>query len=70
MDRLQVAIATLLIGEGRPALRLRGSERLVHCARPVARVFRMGQDILYDCDLAASTEPAASADISTLARLR
>ena len=62
LDRLQVAIASLLIGEGRPALMLPGREPLAHCVRPAARLFRMGEDILYDCDLAASTAaPAAAA---------
>jgi diaminohydroxyphosphoribosylaminopyrimidine deaminase/5-amino-6-(5-phosphoribosylamino)uracil reductase len=53
LDRLQIAIAAVLIGDGRPALRLPPSAKLAHCLRPSARVFRMGQDLFYDCDLAA-----------------
>jgi riboflavin-specific deaminase-like protein len=72
LDRLQIATAALLIGEGRPALRLLPSETLAQCLRPDARVFRMGQDIFYDCDLTARA-PAQPVDAraadATLARL-
>jgi diaminohydroxyphosphoribosylaminopyrimidine deaminase/5-amino-6-(5-phosphoribosylamino)uracil reductase len=61
LDRLQVAIAALLIGDGRPALRLPPSVKLAHCLRPPARVFRMGRDVFYDCDLAA---PATRQDVA------
>lgn len=51
LDRLQVAVAPLLIGEGRPAIRLEPHARLKDCRRPSYRVFRMGGDVLFDCDL-------------------
>jgi diaminohydroxyphosphoribosylaminopyrimidine deaminase/5-amino-6-(5-phosphoribosylamino)uracil reductase len=51
LDRLHVAIAPLLIGEGRPAIRLTPSAALGDCHRPQYRVFRTGTDILFDCDL-------------------
>lgn len=51
LDRLQIAIAPLLIGEGRPAVRLAPQARLRDCRRPSYRVFRMGGDVLFDCDL-------------------
>jgi riboflavin-specific deaminase-like protein len=57
LDRLQVAVAPLIIGEGRPAIRLPGRASLQECLRPSHRVFRMGGDIFFDCDLRA--EPAA-----------
>jgi riboflavin-specific deaminase-like protein len=53
LDRLHVAVAPLLIGEGRPAIRLPPQLRLQDCRRLKHRVFRCGQDILYDCDLRA-----------------
>ncbi len=59
LDRLHIAVAALLIGRGRPALRLPGVEPLARCTRPATRVFRMGADILHDCELAA---PAPGAD--------
>ena len=51
LDRLQMAIAPLIIGEGRPAIRLPPPDSLSECHRPAYRVFRMGGDILFDCDL-------------------
>ncbi|MFT3816151.1 MAG: RibD family protein [Rubrivivax sp.] len=59
LQRLHVAVAALLIGAGRPALRLPGIEPLARCPRPATRVFRMGTDMLYDCELAV---PAPIAD--------
>lgn len=53
LDRLHIAIAPLLIGDGRPAIRLPPRAALVDCHRPPHRVFRMGDDILFDCDLRA-----------------
>src|SRR5581483_6926427 len=51
LDRLQVAIAPLIIGSGRPAIRLPAREALSECRRPKYRVFRMGGDVFFDCDL-------------------
>jgi diaminohydroxyphosphoribosylaminopyrimidine deaminase/5-amino-6-(5-phosphoribosylamino)uracil reductase len=62
LDRLQMAVAPLIIGEGRPAIRVPAPGALRDCQRPQCRVFRMGGDILFDCDLRSSpTEPAADA---------
>jgi riboflavin-specific deaminase-like protein len=51
LDRLQIAIAPLLIGDGRPAIRLPPRTALSECHRPRYRVFRMGADVLFDCEL-------------------
>ena len=53
LDRLQMAIAPLLIGDGRPAIRLTPRAALGDCHRPRYRVFRMGGDVLFDCELGA-----------------
>jgi riboflavin-specific deaminase-like protein len=53
LDRLHVAIAPLIIGEGRPGIRLAPPATLGDCRRPRCRVFRMGADVLFDCDLRA-----------------
>jgi diaminohydroxyphosphoribosylaminopyrimidine deaminase/5-amino-6-(5-phosphoribosylamino)uracil reductase len=68
LDRLQMAIAPLIIGDGRPAIRLPAPAALGDCHRPRYRVFRMGGDVLFDCDLRApnaddgrpETEPSVS----------
>ena len=60
LTRLHVAIAPLLIGDGRPAIRLAGRAALGDCHRPRYRVFRMGGDILFDCDLASGDANGSS----------
>jgi riboflavin-specific deaminase-like protein len=61
LDRLQIAVAPLIIGDGRPGIRLAAPGRLGECRRPAARVYRMGDDVLYDLDLAgAAPAPAES----------
>ena len=52
LTRLHVAVAPLLIGDGRPAIRLPARAALGDCHRPAYRVFKMGGDVLFDCDLA------------------
>jgi len=47
-------VAPLFIGGGRPAFRLPAVNLLRDCARPGYRVFRMGGDMLFDCDLRAT----------------
>jgi riboflavin biosynthesis pyrimidine reductase len=59
LDRLQIAIAPLLIGDGRPAIRLAPRVALSDCHRPRYRVFRMGADVLFDCELGADASDAA-----------
>jgi diaminohydroxyphosphoribosylaminopyrimidine deaminase/5-amino-6-(5-phosphoribosylamino)uracil reductase len=56
LDRLQIAIAPLLIGDGRPAIRLSPRLALSDCHRPRYRVFRMGADVLFDCEFGADAE--------------
>ena len=51
LDRLQMTIAPVLIGDGRPAIRLVPCAALGDCPRPRYRVFRMGGDVLFDFDL-------------------
>ena len=67
LDRLQIAIAPLLIGDGRPAIRLAPRLALSDCHRPRYRVYRMGADVLFDCDLrsdANEPDPQATASIT------
>ena len=59
LDRLQIAIAPLLIGDGRPAIRLPPRTALSDCHRPRYRVFRMGADVLFDCEIGPDGNNAA-----------
>ena len=54
LDRLQITVAPVFIGDGRPAIRLSPPNRLRDCLRPSCRVFRMGDDVLFDCDLSGA----------------
>jgi len=60
LNRLQIAIAPVLIGDGRPAIRLAPQARLRDCLRPGYRVFRMGGDVLFDCELDSQTNTGAA----------
>ena len=62
LDRLQIAIAPLLIGDGRPAIRLPARTALSDCHRPRYRVFRMGTDVLFDCEIGPDGNSAAQPD--------
>ena len=49
-----------ITGRGRPGLTLPARERIAECLRPAHRVFTMGGDVLFDCDLRAAAPAAAS----------
>ena len=51
LNRIQVAVAPLVIGSGRPGVQLGGDTRLKDCLRPGAQLYRMGADMLFDLDL-------------------
>jgi len=65
LDRVQVAVAPMFIGGGRPAFRLPAANLLRECARPAYRVFRMGGDMLFDCDLRGTAGDAHASDTIT-----
>ena len=69
LDRLHVAIAPLIIGDGRPAIRLPARATLSDCHRPRYRVFRMGGDVLFDCDLRTDTDPDDRAGTAAVTRV-
>jgi riboflavin-specific deaminase-like protein len=49
LDRLQIAIAPVIIGDGRRGLQLPATATMGDCQRPSCRVFQMGGDVLFDC---------------------
>ncbi len=61
LDRLQLAVAPLIIGDGRPGVRLPPRAKLCDCLRPVCRFHRMGDDAFFDCDLRAQPEAPVKA---------
>ncbi len=62
LDRLQIAVAPLVIGSGRAGLRTGPTQALGDCLRPSNRIFRMGQDMLFDCDLTDTQSAAKRSD--------
>jgi diaminohydroxyphosphoribosylaminopyrimidine deaminase/5-amino-6-(5-phosphoribosylamino)uracil reductase len=69
LDRLHLAIAPLLIGDGRAAIRLPAPALLGDCHRPEYRGFRRGGDILFDCNLRARARTEDSDDSNRLSRV-
>lgn len=54
LDRLHVAIAPVILGSGPVGMSLPPIERVDQGLRPATSVYRLGQDVLIDCDLNAS----------------
>ncbi|WPL16952.1 Riboflavin biosynthesis protein RibD [Thiorhodovibrio winogradskyi] len=69
VDRLQVAIAPLLIGGGRAGLSPPTSDLLRNAICPPCRLYRMGRDILYDLDMRHPREGRADQPPSGLERI-
>ena len=69
LDRLHVAVAPFLIGAGRPAIRLPAPDLLRECARPRHRVFRMGTDVLFDCELRHEDDAAGDPTRPAVSRI-
>jgi hypothetical protein len=57
------------MGSGRPGLQLPPSERIAECLRPAYRIFAMGGDVLFDCDLRARAPAGDRAAGAPLARV-
>ena len=60
LDRLQIAIAPLITGHGRPGIRVLARQHIEECLRPPHRIFSMGEDILFDCDLRGAGQAPAT----------
>ena len=51
VDRLHVTVAPVVIGSGRAAFTLDPIAKLEDAVRPRCRLFRLGEDVLFDLDL-------------------
>jgi len=71
LDRLHIAVAPLLIGEGRPAIRMAPRRLLKDCMKVQPRIYRTGEDVLFDCDLRANVAgvPLKKPDAVEVARV-
>ncbi len=69
LDRLHVAIAPLVTGSGRRGLSLPARDKIADCLRPAHRVFTMGGDVLFDCDLRAPSSAASTSSNDDITRV-
>lgn len=51
LDRLQIAVAPVIIGAGRPGLQLPSALTMADSLRPPCTLHRLGDDVLWDFDL-------------------
>ncbi len=65
LDRLHVVIAPIIVGDGRPSVRLPAIERIDQALRAPIRVHLLGDEVLLDCDLSAQRIGRGSAKKST-----
>lgn len=62
LNRLHVAIAPLLVGQGTPALQLNGVAKMIQANRPPHSIYRMGEDILWDFDVSGAKVTVSTGD--------
>jgi len=53
IDRLHVMVAPMILGSGRLGFELPSIDRVDEALRPTTRVHKLGDDVLFDCDLRA-----------------
>ncbi len=69
LDRLQIAVAPLMTGAGRPGIRLAERQQMKECLRPPHRTFSMGDDVLFDFDLRCDATIAGRPATGGLSRI-
>jgi riboflavin-specific deaminase-like protein len=65
LDRLHVIVAPVILGSGRPSFNLRPIERASEALRLPARLHRLEDESLFDCDLSSQRRPIGLAKKST-----
>lgn len=53
LDRLHLAVAPILVGDGRPGLTMPPVAKLIDAMRPHSKAHLMGQDVLFDLNFSA-----------------
>jgi len=69
IDALQITIAPVIIGSGRPGLRRPAAPTMRDCLRPAGQIFRMGEDVLWSFDLRPAPARPPTADAPDLQRI-
>jgi riboflavin biosynthesis pyrimidine reductase len=64
LDRLHVVVAPIILGSGRPSLVLEPIERADQAMRPTATAYPIGEEVLFDCDLAPQRVSVVCANTS------
>jgi len=60
-DRVHIVVAPLILGAGPPAFELAPIARVDQGLRPPVHVHRLGDEVLFDCDLSAQRRPIGRA---------
>jgi len=66
LHRLQIAAAPVLVGEGVPALQIPGARSMLQALRPSYRIYRMGEDVMWDFVLDAALWDASEQEAEPL----
>lgn len=56
LHRLYLTVAPVVVGDGLPGVRFPGSDRMCNALRPPVRRFVLGEDVLFELDLASSAK--------------
>ena len=56
LDRLHLTVAPMVLGQGRAGLTLPGAGQIDRALRPQVRHFPLGDDMLFDCSFAATSQ--------------
>lgn len=68
LDRLHIAVAPVIIGNGRPGLQLPSALTMSDSLRPPCEIRRLGDDVLWDFDLRSAVSPGVRETASDVDR--